>query len=147
MQFLPCMNKRLQKKRLDILLTERGLAESRQKAQALILAGEVTVNGQKADKAGTNVSEDARVELLSAGIRYVSRGGLKLEGALADLGISVNGRICADVGSSTGGFTEVLQQHIDTVTRMKYLFETAGKAYVETEDENARAFTAIPGGR
>lgn len=94
-----------------MLLTERGLADSRQKAQALILAGEVMVNGQKATKAGTSVREDDRVELLSGGTRYVSRGGLKLEGAIADLGVAVQGRICADVGSSTGGFTDCLLQN------------------------------------
>lgn len=105
------MKQRIEKKRLDVLLTERGLADSRQKAQALILAGEVMLNGQKATKAGTSVREDDRVELLSAGIRYVSRGGLKLEGALQDLGVNAQGRICADVGSSTGGFTDCLLQN------------------------------------
>jgi 23S rRNA (cytidine1920-2'-O)/16S rRNA (cytidine1409-2'-O)-methyltransferase len=99
------------KTRLDVLLVQRGLAESRHKAQALILAGEVLVNGQKAGKAGTLLAEDDRVELAGRGVRFVSRGGLKLEGALQDLQIDPAGCICADVGSSTGGFTDCLLQH------------------------------------
>jgi 23S rRNA (cytidine1920-2'-O)/16S rRNA (cytidine1409-2'-O)-methyltransferase len=99
------------KTRLDVLLVERGLAESRQKAQALIMAGEVLVNRQKAAKAGTLISPDDSVELAGAGIRFVSRGGLKLEGALEDLQVSPAGRVCADIGSSTGGFTDCLLQH------------------------------------
>ena len=95
--------------RLDLLVVERGLAGSREKAQALILAGQVLVNGQKADKAGANVDVDATIELL-AQPRYVGRGGLKLEAALDHFGISVNGKICLDVGSSTGGFTDCLLQ-------------------------------------
>ncbi len=95
--------------RLDLLVVERGLAESREKAQALILAGQVLVNGQKADKAGANVGKDATIELL-AQPRYVGRGGLKLEAALDHFGISANGKICLDVGSSTGGFTDCLLQ-------------------------------------
>jgi 23S rRNA (cytidine1920-2'-O)/16S rRNA (cytidine1409-2'-O)-methyltransferase len=91
------------------LVVERGLAGSREKAQALILAGQVLVNGQKADKAGANVDVDATIELL-AQPRYVGRGGLKLEAALDHFGISVNGKICLDVGSSTGGFTDCLLQ-------------------------------------
>lgn len=98
------------KKRLDVLLVERGLAESRQKAQAIILAGQVFVNGQKLDKAGATVVAGARIELLGQGMPYVSRGGLKLEGALADFGIEVAGKVCLDVGSSTGGFTDCLLQ-------------------------------------
>jgi 23S rRNA (cytidine1920-2'-O)/16S rRNA (cytidine1409-2'-O)-methyltransferase len=96
--------------RLDQLLVERGLAPSREKAQALILAGQVLLNGQRADKPGRAVPDDSRLELLEPP-RYVSRGGLKLEAALEHFQISVGGRICLDVGSSTGGFTDCLLQH------------------------------------
>jgi len=91
------------------LIVERGLTESREKARALILAGQVLVNGQKADKAGANVDAAATIELL-AQPRYVGRGGLKLEAALDHFGISVGGKICLDIGSSTGGFTDCLLQ-------------------------------------
>lgn len=97
------------RQRLDLLVVERGLAESREKARALILAGQVLVNGQKADKAGANIDASARVELLEQP-RYVGRGGLKLEAALDHFGISPAGKICLDVGSSTGGFTDCLLQ-------------------------------------
>jgi len=97
------------RQRLDLLIVERGLAASREKAQALILAGQVLVNGQKADKAGANVDTGARIEVL-AQPRYVGRGGLKLEAALDHFGISAAGKICLDVGSSTGGFTDCLLQ-------------------------------------
>jgi len=99
------------RKRLDILLVERGLAESRQKAQAMILAGEVEVAGTKADKAGLQVDENAALEVRSRLQKYVSRGGFKLEGALEDFQLHVHGRVCLDVGSSTGGFTDCLLQH------------------------------------
>src|SRR6202048_3449494 len=95
--------------RLDLLLLERGLAESREKARALILAGQVLVDGQKAAKAGHLVHDDARIELVSQP-RYVGRGGLKLEAALDHFGIQAAGKICLDVGSSTGGFTDCLLQ-------------------------------------
>ena len=98
-----------QRRRLDVLVVERRLAESREKAQALILAGQVLVNGQKADKAGANIGVDATIELL-AQPRYVGRGGLKLEAALDRFAISADGKICLDVGSSTGGFTDCLLQ-------------------------------------
>jgi len=94
---------------LDLLVVELGLAESRQKAQALILAGQVLVNGQKADKAGANVDTAATIEVL-AQPRYVGRGGLKLEAALDHFGIFPAGKVCLDVGSSTGGFTDCLLQ-------------------------------------
>ena len=100
-----------QKKRLDVLLVERGLAESRQRAQGLILAGHVLVNGQKQDKAGAQVATDAGVEVTGGELRYASRGGLKLEGALEEFGISVAQKICLDIGASTGGFTDCLLQH------------------------------------
>ena len=99
------------KQRLDLLVVERGLAETRQKAQAAILAGEVRVNGQRADKAGSLFSSDARIEMAGGSLRYASRGGLKLEGALEDFGVDPRERICLDAGSSTGGFTDCLLQH------------------------------------
>lgn len=95
--------------RLDVWMVNHGLIESREKAQALIMAGEVLLNGQKAAKPGQSVPPDARVELL-ARPRFVSRGGLKLEGALDGFRIDVTGFICADFGSSTGGFTDCLLQ-------------------------------------
>lgn len=97
------------KTRLDQLLVERGLAETRQRAQALILAGSVRVAGQKSDKPGRTVAADAQVELTER-MRYVSRGGLKLEAALENFKIDVTGRVCLDVGASTGGFTDCLLQ-------------------------------------
>ncbi len=96
--------------RLDRLLVDRGLAESREKAQALIMAGSVTVNGQKAAKPGQPVDPASALELL-ARPPYVSRGGLKLAAALDRFAIAVDGKICLDIGASTGGFTDVLLQH------------------------------------
>jgi 23S rRNA (cytidine1920-2'-O)/16S rRNA (cytidine1409-2'-O)-methyltransferase len=98
------------RQRLDLLLVERGLVESREKARGLILAGKVLVDGQRVDKAGHAVSLETRIELLESP-RYVGRGGLKLEAALDRFGIQVKGRTCLDVGSSTGGFTDCLLQH------------------------------------
>jgi 23S rRNA (cytidine1920-2'-O)/16S rRNA (cytidine1409-2'-O)-methyltransferase len=97
------------KRRLDLLLVERGLAESRQKAQALVLAGQVFVEGQKAAKAGHAVAEDCRVEVAGE-LPYVSRGGLKLAAALDGFAIDPAGKVCLDVGASTGGFTDCLLQ-------------------------------------
>jgi len=94
-----------------MLLVERGLVDSRQKAQAVILAGGIRVNGQRADKAGALIAADAAVELSGEPPRYVSRGGLKLEGALLDFAVDPAGRICLDAGSSTGGFSDCLLQH------------------------------------
>ena len=99
------------KLRLDKLLLERGLAASRERAQALILAGKVLVNEQKLDKAGAQVAVDAAVRLLGEDLKYVSRGGLKLERALEHWKIDVHGKVCLDVGASTGGFTDCLLQH------------------------------------
>jgi 23S rRNA (cytidine1920-2'-O)/16S rRNA (cytidine1409-2'-O)-methyltransferase len=95
--------------RLDRLMVERGLTESREKAQALIMAGEVRVQGQKAAKPGQMVEGDCAVEVL-ARPPYVSRGGFKLAGAVRHFAIDVTGKVCADIGSSTGGFTDVLLQ-------------------------------------
>jgi 23S rRNA (cytidine1920-2'-O)/16S rRNA (cytidine1409-2'-O)-methyltransferase len=99
------------KKRLDLLVVERGLAESRQKAQAMILAGEVRVNGAPLDKAGALLAEDTRIETSSGSVKYASRAGLKLEGALEDFGVNVSGKVCLDIGASTGGFTDCLLAH------------------------------------
>jgi 23S rRNA (cytidine1920-2'-O)/16S rRNA (cytidine1409-2'-O)-methyltransferase len=97
------------KTRLDRLLVDRGLADSREKAQALIMAGEVLVNGQKATKPGHSVDDEAAVEVL-ARPPYVSRGGLKLAGALQRFHIDPTGKVCLDIGASTGGFTDALLQ-------------------------------------
>lgn len=99
------------KLRIDRLLVERGLAASRERAQALILAGKVLVNEQKIEKAGATVEADAAVRLLREDLKYVSRGGVKLEAALDHWAIDVRGRTCMDVGTSTGGFTDCLLQH------------------------------------
>jgi 23S rRNA (cytidine1920-2'-O)/16S rRNA (cytidine1409-2'-O)-methyltransferase len=97
------------KRRLDLWMVEHGAADSRERAQALIMAGEVLVNGQKAAKPGQPVAEDARVEVL-ARLRYVGRGGIKLEAALRNFEIDPSGLVCADFGASTGGFTDCLLQ-------------------------------------
>jgi 23S rRNA (cytidine1920-2'-O)/16S rRNA (cytidine1409-2'-O)-methyltransferase len=99
------------RKRLDVLLFERGLAESPQKGQAMILSGEVRVNDVVAQKAGMPVASDAHLEIKSRQLKYVSRGGLKLEGALQDLAINPAALVCLDVGASTGGFTDCLLQY------------------------------------
>ena len=99
------------KVRIDKLLVERGLAPSRERAQAMILAGRVLVNEQKVEKSGASVAEDAAIRLLGEDLRYVSRGGLKLEKALEHWHIDPTGRTCMDVGASTGGFTDCLLQH------------------------------------
>jgi 23S rRNA (cytidine1920-2'-O)/16S rRNA (cytidine1409-2'-O)-methyltransferase len=99
------------KVRLDKLLVERRLASTRERAQALILAGRVLVNEQKMDKPGHSVAEDATIRLLGNDLRYVSRGGLKLEAAIAHWNIDLNGRFCLDVGASTGGFSDCMLQH------------------------------------
>ena len=97
--------------RLDKALVERGLAASRERAQALILAGRVLVAEQKVEKPGTPVAEELSVRILGSDLRYVSRGGLKLERALEHWKIALEGRACADVGASTGGFTDCMLQH------------------------------------
>lgn len=99
------------KVRLDKLLVDHGLAPSRERAQALILAGRVLVNDQKIEKSGAQIEEDASIRLLGGELRYVGRGGLKLERALEHWKIELAGRVCADVGASTGGFTDCMLQH------------------------------------
>jgi len=100
----------MKKLRLDRLLVERGLAASRERAQALILAGKVLVDEQKVEKAGASVGAEVKLRLLGEDLKYVSRGGVKLEAALERWGINVEGRVCLDVGASTGGFTDCLLQ-------------------------------------
>jgi len=99
------------KTRLDKLLFERGFATSRERAQSLILAGKVLVNGQKIEKSGTDIEVESDIRLLGEDLKYVSRGGLKLEKAIEHWKIEVRGKICLDVGASTGGFTDCLLQH------------------------------------
>ncbi len=99
------------KERLDVLLVNKGLAESREKAKAIIMSGQVYVNGQKEDKAGSNFNEDAVIEVRGATLKYVSRGGLKLEKAMENFDVVLEGKVCMDVGSSTGGFTDCMLQN------------------------------------
>lgn len=101
----------MSKKRLDVLLHERGLSESRQRAQADIMGGWVYVDGQQVLKAGTAVSEEAVIEVRGQAIPYVSRGGLKLAKAMDVFGLDLTGMICADIGASTGGFSDCMLQH------------------------------------
>lgn len=99
------------KERLDVLLVRRNMAESREKAKAYIMAGNVFVDGVREDKAGTGVPEEALIELRGLAMKYVSRGGFKLEKAVASFGVSLEGAVCMDVGSSTGGFTDCMLQN------------------------------------
>ncbi len=103
--------KKLEKLRLDRLILDRGLVESREKGQAMILAGQVLVNGQKIEKAGALVPGDADIRILGEPMPYVGRGGLKLEAALREFKITITGKTAIDVGASTGGFTDCLLQH------------------------------------
>jgi 23S rRNA (cytidine1920-2'-O)/16S rRNA (cytidine1409-2'-O)-methyltransferase len=99
------------KVRIDRLLVERGFAPSRERAQAMVLSGRVLVNEQKVEKAGAGVAADAEIRLLGEDLKYVGRGGLKLEGALQHWKVDLNGRTCMDIGASTGGFTDCMLQH------------------------------------
>jgi 23S rRNA (cytidine1920-2'-O)/16S rRNA (cytidine1409-2'-O)-methyltransferase len=99
------------KERLDILLVNRNLAESREKAKAIIMSGNVFVGGQREDKAGSTFPPDSVIEVKENPLKYVSRGGLKLEKAIAQYGIGLENKICMDVGSSTGGFTDCMLQN------------------------------------
>ena len=98
------------KERLDVLMVQRSLAESREKAKALIMSGIVYVNGQKEDKAGTSFDDTAQIEVRGSTLKYVSRGGLKLEKAMSHFGVELEGKVCMDVGASTGGFTDCMLQ-------------------------------------
>lgn len=97
--------------RIDVLLVERGLAPTRQRAQAMIMAGQVRIDNQLARKSSETAAPNAQVEVLGPDAKYASRAGLKLEGALADFAVDVHDRVCLDVGSSNGGFTDCLLQH------------------------------------
>ena len=99
------------KTRLDILMVERGLAESREKAKAIIMSGNVFVDGQREDKAGASFQEKSVIELKGSPLKYVSRGGLKLEKAISCFDVTLTGKICMDVGASTGGFTDCMLQN------------------------------------
>lgn len=99
------------KMRLDVLLTARGIAPSREKAKSMIMAGAVMVDGKKPEKAGASVEEDCQIEVLGETLRYVSRGGLKLEKAMDAHQISLAGAVCVDIGASTGGFTDCMLQN------------------------------------
>ncbi len=105
------MSPKTEKTRLDVLMVERGLAPSRERAQAMLLAGNVRVNGKPMDKPGTRLAADVLLELAGDNLRYSSRGGLKLEGALEDFNVTPQEKICLDIGSSNGGFTDCLLQH------------------------------------
>ena len=138
------------KVRLDVLLVERGLAESRAKAQALIMAGQVRVAGQTALKPATAIAADS-VLTVDSGPRYVSRGGEKLEGAFAAFPIAVNGLVCVDVGASTGGFTDCLLQHgaakvyaIDVGKGILHWKLRTDPRVVVMEETNARFVESLP---
>jgi 23S rRNA (cytidine1920-2'-O)/16S rRNA (cytidine1409-2'-O)-methyltransferase len=140
----------MSKIRLDILLTERGLAESRSKAQALIMAGQVRVNGQTALKPGTNVAADSTLTV-DAGPRFVSRGGEKLDAALEELGIAVDDLVCADLGASTGGFTDCMLQRgaakvyaIDVGKGILHWKIRTNPRVVVMEETNARFVESLP---
>ena len=137
------------KTRLDVLLVEQGLQESRQKAQATIMAGIVYVNNQKVDKPGTAVPNDAHIEVRGKTLRYVSRGGLKLEKAMQTWPIVLEGRTCADIGSSTGGFTDCMLQNgarkvyaVDVGTNQLAWKLRTDPRVVCLEKTNARTLTA-----
>jgi 23S rRNA (cytidine1920-2'-O)/16S rRNA (cytidine1409-2'-O)-methyltransferase len=138
------MNAKTERKRLDVLLVERGLAESSHKAQAMILAGEVEVEQKRADKAGLILPETAHIEVHSRQQKYASRGGMKLEGALEDFQISGAGTTCLDIGASTGGFTDCLLQNgakrvyaVDVNTD-QLAWKIRGDARVVRIEKNAR---------
>ena len=99
------------KERLDVLLVSRGLAASREKAKAVIMAGIVYVDGQKEDKAGSTFADTVNIEVRGNTLKYVSRGGLKLEKAMSHFGLTLDGKVCMDVGASTGGFTDCMLQN------------------------------------
>lgn len=107
----PDRNEEYMKERLDILLVNRGLAASREKAKAIIMSGIVFVDGQREDKAGSAFDEKVQIEIKGSTLKYVSRGGLKLEKAMSHFDVTPSGKVCMDVGSSTGGFTDCMLQN------------------------------------
>ncbi len=140
----------MEKNRLDLLLVERGLAESRAKAQALIMAGQVRVDGQVVDRPASNVSNEANI-VVDEGPRFVSRGGEKLEAALTAFGVEVGGRVCADVGASTGGFTDCLLQRgaakvyaIDVGKGLLHWKLRSDPRVIVMEETNARFVERLP---
>ena len=140
----------MEKIRLDVLLVERGLAESRAKAQALIMAGQVRVDGRVVNRAALNITDDADVAV-EAGPRFVSRGGEKLDAALTAFGVDVRGRVCADVGASTGGFTDCLLQRgaakvyaIDVGKGILHWKLRNDPRVVVMEETNARHVESLP---
>jgi 23S rRNA (cytidine1920-2'-O)/16S rRNA (cytidine1409-2'-O)-methyltransferase len=145
---IPTRKRAAGKARLDVLIVERGLAPSRERAQALVLAGQVRVDGKPATKAGVQIPIDAVVELTGERQKYVSRGGLKLEGALDDFAIDLSAKICLDVGSSTGGFTDcMLQRGASTlyavdVTTSQLDWKLQNDPRVKMVKRNARYLTA-----
>jgi 23S rRNA (cytidine1920-2'-O)/16S rRNA (cytidine1409-2'-O)-methyltransferase len=142
------MNSKTERKRLDVLLVERGLAESSHKAQAMILAGEVEVEQQRADKAGAILPETAHIEVHSRQQKYASRGGMKLEGALEDFHINPAGKACLDIGASAGGFTDCLLQSGATrvyavdVNTDQLAWKIRGDGRVMRIEKNARELVA-----
>lgn len=135
--------------RLDRALVQQGIAESLSSAQAMILAGEVRLDGKRADKAGAPVARDARIEVVARNQKYASRGGLKLEGALEDFHLDPRGKICLDIGASTGGFTDCLLQHgaakifaVD-VTISQLAWKLQQDQRVIPIERNARALTLL----
>ena len=142
------MKAKTERKRLDVLLVERGLAESSRKAQAMILAGEVEVEQQRADKAGVILPETAHIEVHSRQQKYASRGGMKLEGALEDFSISAAAKTCLDIGASTGGFTDCLLQNGATrvyavdVNTDQLAWKLRGDGRVVRIEKNARELLA-----
>jgi 23S rRNA (cytidine1920-2'-O)/16S rRNA (cytidine1409-2'-O)-methyltransferase len=138
------------KTRLDLLLVERGLAESRAKAQALVMAGQVRVDGQVVDRPASNFTKDVNISVES-GPRFVSRGGDKLEAALTAFPVDAAGRVCADVGSSTGGFTDCLLQHgavkvyaIDVGKGLLHWKLRTDPRVIIMEETNARFVESLP---
>ena len=128
------------KKRLDVLLVERGLAASREKAKAMIMAGEVLVDNEREDKAGSMFPEEVEIVLKGKPLPYVSRGGLKLEKAMKNFNLTLDGKVCMDVGASTGGFTDCMLQNDPRVVCM----ERTNIRYVVTEDiEERPSFVSI----
>ena len=103
------------KERLDVLLVKRGLAPSREKAKTMIMEGNVFVNNNREDKAGSTFAEDAPIEIHGNTLKYVSRGGLKLEKAMTHFSISLDGMVCMDIGASTGGFTDCMLQNLSLI--------------------------------
>ena len=130
------------KKRLDIMMVEQGLAPSREKAKAYIMSGEVYVNGQKEDKAGSMFAETAKLEVRGKTLPYVSRGGLKLEKAMKNFGVTLKDKVCMDVGASTGGFTDCML-HLRNDQRVVCMEKTNIRYVVPEDLEEPAAFSSI----